>query len=175
MNWKQLLVYITGSADQEHLLPNEYLMTENRILCKQLQGRIRLSDGEQRSLGKRVLQEIASLVTPDTILAWHRTLMAQKFGGSQQRKALRQPRVCKELEPLVMRMVQENLSWGHDRIATAEVWTTAGFATYYVLFFIHLASWKVHVVGVTPHADARWMVQVARNVMMAEWGVLSSG
>ena len=47
--------------------------------------------------------------------------------------------------------------------------------TYYVLFFIHLASRKVHVAGVTPHPDARWMVQVARNVTMVEWGVLSCG
>jgi putative transposase len=58
---------------------------------------------------------------------------------------------------------------------TAEVWTTAGLVTYYVLFFIHLASRRVHVAGVTPHPDARWMVQVARNVTMAEWGFLSSG
>ena len=47
--------------------------------------------------------------------------------------------------------------------------------TYYVLFFIHLASRKVYVAGVTPHPDARWLVQVARNVTMAEWGVLSRG
>jgi putative transposase len=53
---------------------------------------------------------------------------------------------------------------------TAEVWTTAGLVTYYVLFFIHLASRRVLVAGVTPHPDARWMVQVARNVTMAAWG-----
>ncbi|HEY7494635.1 MAG TPA: hypothetical protein VIH59_26485 [Candidatus Tectomicrobia bacterium] len=47
--------------------------------------------------------------------------------------------------------------------------------TYYVLFFIHLGSWKVHVVGVTPPPDARWMVQIARNVTMVDWGFLSSG
>jgi putative transposase len=47
--------------------------------------------------------------------------------------------------------------------------------TYDVLFFIHLASRKVHVAGVTPHPDERWMVQIARNVTMADWGVLSSG
>ena len=58
---------------------------------------------------------------------------------------------------------------------TAEVWTKAGLVTYYVLFFIHLASRKVHVAGVTPHPDERWMVQIARNVTMADWGVLSSG
>jgi hypothetical protein len=56
---------------------------------------------------------------------------------------------------------------------TAEVWTTAGLVTYYVLFFIHLASRKVHVAGVTSHPDERWMVQIARNVTMEEWGFLS--
>jgi transposase InsO family protein len=58
---------------------------------------------------------------------------------------------------------------------TAEVWTTAGLVTYYVLFFIHLASRKVHVVGVTLHPDERWMVQIARNVTMADWGFLGAG
>src|SRR5882724_193274 len=235
MDWKQLLAYMTGSVDQELLLRNEYLVTENRILRKQLQGHVRLSDGERKTLaeigkklGKRALKEIATLVTPHTILAWHRTLIAQKFDGSQQRKALGRPKVSKELEALVVRMAQENRSWGYDRIAgalahlgyrisdqtvgnilrrhgippaperkktttwhefirthmevliatdflTIEVWTTAGLVTYYVLFFIHLASRKVHIAGVTPHPDARWMVQVARNVTMAEWGFLSSG
>jgi transposase InsO family protein len=58
---------------------------------------------------------------------------------------------------------------------TAEVWTTAGLITYDVLFFIHLASRKVHVAGVTPHPDERWMVQVARNVTMEGWGLLAPG
>src|SRR5438094_250186 len=43
---------------------------------------------------------------------------------------------------------------------TAEVWTTAGLVTYYVLFFIHLASRKVQVADMTPHPDERWMVQI---------------
>src|SRR5439155_15918178 len=43
------------------------------------------------------------------------------------------------------------------------------------LFFIHLASRRVHVAGVTPHPDERWMVQTARNVTMADWGFLSPG
>jgi Integrase core domain len=44
-----------------------------------------------------------------------------------------------------------------------------------VLFFIHLASRKVHVAGVTPHPDERWMVQIARNVTMEQWGLLAPG
>ena len=58
---------------------------------------------------------------------------------------------------------------------TAEVWTLGGLVTYYVLFFIHLSSRKVHVAGVTPHPNETWMVQVARNVTMEEWGCLSPG
>ena len=45
MDWKKLLAYITGSVDQEPLLRNEYLVTENRILRNQINGRLRLTDG----------------------------------------------------------------------------------------------------------------------------------
>jgi putative transposase len=58
---------------------------------------------------------------------------------------------------------------------TTEVWTLGGFVTYYILFFIHLGSRQVHVAGVTPHPNAQWMMQVARNVTMAEWGFLAPG
>ena len=54
---------------------------------------------------------------------------------------------------------------------TAEVWTKVGLVTYYVLFFIHLSSRKVHVAGMTPHPDEQWMQQVARNMTMEEWGL----
>jgi putative transposase len=235
MDWKHLLAYITGTVDQELLLRNEYLVTENRILRNQITGRVRLTDGERKTLaeigqelGKQALAEIAKIVTPDTILAWHRKLIAQKFDGSPQRQSPGRPRIDAELEALIVRMAQENRSWGYDRIVgalkhlgytisdqtvgnilkrhgilpaperkktttwkefirthmdvlvatdffTAEVWTTAGLVTYYVLFFIHLASRKVHVAGMTPHPDERWMVQIARNVTMEEWGFLAPG
>jgi transposase InsO family protein len=58
---------------------------------------------------------------------------------------------------------------------TAEVWTLGGLVTYYVLFFLHLGSRKIHVAGVTPYPNEAWMVQVARNVTMEEWGALSPG
>jgi hypothetical protein len=44
-----------------------------------------------------------------------------------------------------------------------------------VLFFIHVASLRVHVAGVTPHPDEPWMVQMARNVTTEEWGFLAPG
>jgi putative transposase len=235
MDWKQLLAYITGTVDQELLLRNEYLVTENRILHDQLKGRVRLSDGERKALaeigqklGQKALQEVAKIVKPDTILAWHRKLVAQKFDGSKQRKTPGRPPIDQEIEALVMRMAQENRSWGYDRIVgalanlgyaisdqtvgnilkrhglppaperkttttwkefirthmdvlvatdffTAEVWTLGGLVTYYVLFFIHLGSRRVHVAGVTPHPNEAWMMQIARNITMEEWGFLSPG
>ncbi len=57
---------------------------------------------------------------------------------------------------------------------TTEVWTKSGLVTYYVLFFIHVASRKVHVAGLTPHPNEEWMTQIARNVTMADVGFLSS-
>ncbi|HEY5869096.1 MAG TPA: helix-turn-helix domain-containing protein [Candidatus Tectomicrobia bacterium] len=235
MDWKHLLAYITGTVDQALLLRNEYLVTENRILRKQLTGRVQLTDGERKTLaaigqklGKQALKDVATIVTPDTILAWHRRLVAQKFDGSQQRKAPGRPPVDPELEALVVRMARENRSWGYDRIVgalanlgytvsdqtvgniltrhgiapapkrkttttwtefirthmdvlvatdffTAEVWTLGGLVTYYVLFFIHLGSRQVHIAGVTPHPHEAWMVQVARNITMEEWGFISPG
>jgi transposase InsO family protein len=235
MEWKTLLAYITGSVDQELLLRNEYLVTENRMLRQQIPGRVRLTDAERKTLAeigkqlsRQALEEVASIVTPETILAWHRKFVAQKFDGSQQRKPPGRPPIAAELEALVVRLAQENRSWGYDRLAgalqhlgytisdqtvgnilkrhgilpapdrkktttwkefirthrevlvatdffTAEVWTKTGLVTYYVLLFIHLASRKVHVAGVTPHPDQAWMVQIARNVTMADWGFLAPG
>jgi putative transposase len=235
MDWKTLLAFITGSVDQELLLRNEYLVTENRVLRHQITGRVRLSDGERKTLaaigkqlGKQTRAEVATIVTPNTILAWHRTFVAKKFDGSQRRKAPGRPRIDEELEALVVRMAQENRTCGYDRIASAlahlgysisdqtvgnilkrhglppaparkkmttwrefirthldvlvatdffttEVWTMAGLVTYYVLFFIHLSSRKIHVAGVTTHPDQQWMMQIARNVTMADWGFLAPG
>src|SRR3981081_3083934 len=91
-NWLQLLAYVTGSINQELLLRNEYLAAENHILKSQIKGRLRLSDGERvtlagiaKRLGRKALQEIACIARPDTILAWYRKLVAQKFDGSKNR------------------------------------------------------------------------------------------
>src|ERR671922_537330 len=104
MDWKTLLAYISGSVDEELLLRNEYLVAENRILRDQIKGRVQLSDTERRTLAeigkklsKQALAEVASIVKPDTILAWHRKLVAQKFDGSEQRKPLGRPKIAAEL------------------------------------------------------------------------------
>src|SRR5262245_3253165 len=105
MNWTTVLAYITGSVDHELLRRNEYLVTENQLLRKQIKGRVHLSDGERKTLaqigqqlGKQALEEVASIVKPDTILAWHRKLVAQKFDSSTQRKAAGRPMIDQEVE-----------------------------------------------------------------------------
>src|SRR5947208_6037135 len=111
MEWKHLLAYITGTVDQELLLRNEYLVTENRILRHQLKGRLRLRDGERKALavigqklGKQALKGVAQIVKPETILGWHRKLVAQKFDGSQQRQSPGRPQIDQELEQLIIRI-----------------------------------------------------------------------
>ena len=114
MDWKHLLASITGTVDQELLLRNEYLETENRILRNQITGRVRLTDDERKALaeigqklGKQALQDVAKIVKPDTILGWHRQLVAQKCDGSQQRQAPGRPTIDPELEALVVRLAQD--------------------------------------------------------------------
>ncbi len=92
MNWKRLLAGLTGSVDQDLLLRNEYLATENRILRNQLEGRLRLSTDERiglaeigKQLGRKALEEVAQIVRPETILAWYRKLVAKKFDGAKNR------------------------------------------------------------------------------------------
>jgi len=107
MDWKHLPAYITGFVDQDLLVRNAYLVTENRILRQQITGRVRLSDGECKTLaelgkklGRQALAEVATIVKPETILAWHRMLVAKKFDGSSQRKTPGRPPVDAELEAL---------------------------------------------------------------------------
>src|SRR5664280_679342 len=126
MEWARILAYITGTVDQELLLRNEYLAVENRILRGQLKGRLKLSDAEReklgeigRRLGRKALGEVATAALPDTILAWYRRLVARKFDGSQKRRTPGRPRINREVEELIVRMAEENRSWGYDRIVGA--------------------------------------------------------
>jgi hypothetical protein len=125
-NWLQLLAYVTGSINQELLLRNEYLAAENHILKSQIKGRLQLSDGQRATLagiaerlGRKALQEIACIAKPDTILAWYRKLVAQKFDGSKKRGLAGRPRVDAAIEELVVKLARENSGWGYDRIVGA--------------------------------------------------------
>ncbi len=126
MEWNRMLAYITGTVDQELLLRNEYLATENRILRVQVKGRLVLSDAERitlaevgQRLGRKALEDVANAAKPDTILAWYRRLVARKFDGSKRRRYPGRPRMDGAVEELIVRMARENPDWGYDRIAGA--------------------------------------------------------
>ena len=65
------------------------------------------------------LKEIANLVTPQTLLAWHRKLIAMKVDGSGKRSKVGRPPTEKELRELVVKMAEENRTWGYTRIQGA--------------------------------------------------------
>jgi putative transposase len=126
MDWKQLLTNTTDSVNEELCLRNAYLAAENRVLRQQINGRVPLSDRDRhalakigKKLGKQVLEEIATIAKPDTILAWHRTSAPQQGTSVKLQKSVGRPRTAKEVEALVVRMAQENRSWGYDRIVGA--------------------------------------------------------
>jgi putative transposase len=123
MIWARMLAYITGTVEQELLLRNEYLAAENRILRAQFKGRLLLSDAEKATLaeiaqrlGRKALEELAAVAKPNTLLAWYRKLIANKFDGSKFRQQVGRPRIDEEAERLVVQMAKENPGWGYDRI-----------------------------------------------------------
>ena len=126
MNWKRMLAYVTGSVDEELLARNEYLVTENRILRGQIKGRVRLTEPERISLasaakrlGRKALEEVAQIVRPETILCWHRRLIAKKFDGSKNRPRGQGDSTSAKIKELVLQMATENCTWGYRRIAGA--------------------------------------------------------
>jgi hypothetical protein len=102
-----------------------YLIEENRILRAQLRGRrLRLTDEDRRRLarrgqclGRRLLSQLATIVTPDTILRWHRQLISWKWTNAKGRSG--RPGVIAEIRRLVVRMAEENPTWGYTRIRGA--------------------------------------------------------
>jgi putative transposase len=113
-------------VNQQILLQNEYLVAENRILRTHLPARLPLTDPQRstlaeigKRLGRKALQRVACVAKPDTILAWYRKLIAQKFDGSKCRRYPGRPPVGREVTELVLRFARENTGWGYDRIAGA--------------------------------------------------------
>ena len=104
----------------------DYLKEENRLLKAKLGDRkIQFTDVERRRLairakaiGRKLLGKLETLVTPDTLLRWHRELVARKWSFVDRRGPGR-PRTKDEIASLILRMAKENPSWGYTRILGA--------------------------------------------------------
>src|SRR6202140_2755153 len=225
-----LPVIAAGWVHRHQLIVIEFLQTENRLLKDRLRGRrIRLTDAERallarkaKAVGRKALLELDTLVSPDTLLRWHRRLIAEKWNFVHRRGPGR-PGIMQKISALIVRMDQDNPGWGYTRIQgalgnlghrvrrgtianvlkrsgiepsperskrtawstflkahwkvlaagdflTAEVWTTRGLVTHYLLFVISLADRVVDIVGITTRPDEGWMLQAGRNLTDSESG-----
>src|SRR5215831_19457866 len=121
-----LVVSLGGWMNQHQQHVIEYLMEENRVFREQFGNRrMRFSDEQRRRLAakakqicRKLLNQVATIVTPETLLAWHRRLIAKKYDGSAYRGPGR-PRTAAEIAALVTRMAEENRQWGYRRIQGA--------------------------------------------------------
>jgi putative transposase len=117
-----LLLTVSGwvNCHQQHVI--EYLVEENRVLKEQLGGKpLRLNNDQRRRLaakaklfGRKALDGIATIVTPDTLMRWHRKLIALKW--THQAPRIGRPGLMKEIKGLIVRMATENSTWGYSRI-----------------------------------------------------------
>jgi putative transposase len=120
-----VLAVLTGWLDRQERQAVAYLTEEKRILRRQLRGqRLQFTDNDRRRLavrghrlGRRVLRQIASVVTPDTIMRWHRQLIVRKW--TYAHRGYHRHSVLAEIRRLVVRMADENPTWGYTRIQGA--------------------------------------------------------
>ena len=125
--WQLYVVILAGWVNRQQQQVIEYLRTENQVLKEKLgKKRVLLTDEQRRRLavtgkvlGRKMLEEVGTLFTPDTILRWHRMLVARKSDYSERRKNTGRPPISDEVRQLVVRMATENPGWGYDRIQGA--------------------------------------------------------
>ena len=125
--WQFFCVTLVGWMHREQQKIIDFYRLQVEALMKaQGKKRLLLTDDQRRllavkgkSLGRKALMELTTIVTPDTILRWHRTLVAKKWDFSKHRKSAGRPRVKQEIVELVLRFARENPSWGYDRIQGA--------------------------------------------------------
>lgn len=120
-----LIASLAGLINRRQAEVLEYLIEENRVLKKQMKGRkLRLTDEQRRRLaakekriGRRLLMQVATIVTPDTILRWHQRLIKAKW--TYEAKRVGRPGLMKEIGALIVRFARENCGRGYTRIEGA--------------------------------------------------------
>jgi putative transposase len=125
--FKLILVSLAGwmNRQQQHVIG--YLQEEIRVLKEQQgDGRPNFTDDQRRRLARKAklirfgrLKEIVNLVTPQTLLAWHRKLIAKKYDSSGVRRRVGRPPTAEEIRQIVIKVVEENGGWGYTRIRGA--------------------------------------------------------
>jgi putative transposase len=134
-------------------------------------------------LPREAVRRLRLLVRPDTILRWHRDLIARRHVARSTPKRPGRPPTVRSIRVLVLRLVRENPSWGYQRAggtwasflcSQAEALLACDFfetvtlsgAQMYVLAVIEHASRRVRILGATAHPTASWVGQAAKNLVM---------
>ena len=173
--WQLLAFILAGWTNRQQQQVIEYLRTENQILREKLgKQRILLNDNQRRRLavkgkllGRKLLARVGTLVTPDTILRWHRLLVARKWDYSDRRmKRPGRPAISQEVQQLVVRLANENPRWGYDRIqgALANLGHDISDRTVGNILKQH---------GIEPAPDRQWQA-TWKTFLQAHWDVLAS-
>ena len=112
-------------------------------------------------MGRRVLREIATVVTPDTLLRWHRQLVSRKWTYTKRPSSRRD--VLAEIRHLVVRMAEENPTWGYTRIqgALKNVGHRVGRSTIARIL-------KAHGLPPVPERPTSW-----QTFLRAHWGAIA--
>src|SRR4030081_662009 len=121
-----LLMIVSGWVYRHQLIVIEFLQAETQLLKERLRGkRIRFTDAERallarkaKAVGRKALLKLDTLVSPDTLMRWHRHLVAQKWNFTHRRGPGR-PGIMRHIAELIVRMAQENPRWGYTRIQGA--------------------------------------------------------
>jgi putative transposase len=122
-----LLAALIGWANERQQQIIEFQNDQIKALLKKLgKKRLLLTDDQRRVLavkgharGRKALLELTTIVTPDTILRWHRELVAKKWDHSDKRTTIGRPRIRQVIVDSILRFARENPTWGYDRIQGA--------------------------------------------------------
>lgn len=120
-----LLLCFAGWLNRNQQLVVEYLQEEVKVLKEQLGKKPRFTDDQRRrlavkaqKLGRDRLRRFASIVSPKTLLEWHKRLVARKYDGSSRRSPGR-PCTQAETRELILSIAKENRTWGYTRLQGA--------------------------------------------------------
>jgi putative transposase len=126
--WQLFFLILAGWVNRRQQEIIEFQNAQIRVLMEKMgRKRILLTNDQRRvlavkgkALGRKTLMDLTTIVTPDTILRWHRRLIAAKWDYSDRRKNQQgRPPIPNDLAQLVLRFAKENPTWGYDRIQGA--------------------------------------------------------
>ncbi len=167
-----LFFMLAGWVNREQQMVIDYLLEERRAMLEQIGGKtkLRFTEAQRRRLAakakvvrRRVLKQLGTVVTPDTLQRWYKRLIAKKYDGSNKRKVGR-PKTHQDIEKLVVRMAKDNDGWGYTRIVGALRHVGHFIARNTVKRIL-----KDHGIEPAPHRGVSW-----KTFLKTHWGAIAA-